>query len=71
MKLRIVSDDFGVRVIDPESGAELDGVISVKWECNPYSGASAEIKLVNVQLDVECDEPLIIKIDPEVMDGFT
>ena len=46
-----------LRVEDADTGELLGGVVSVKWELSePYSIATATIKVMDVALDVAVDE---------------
>lgn len=55
LKLKIVSDgtSFGTRVVNAETGEELQYVKSIRWEvCSQSQRASAVVELANVELDV-------------------
>lgn len=55
LKLKIISDgtSFGTRVVNAETGEELQYVKSIRWEiCSQSRRSNAIVELANVELDV-------------------
>ena len=60
-KIRIISDGTGntTRVMDAETGEQIDGVFRVKWSVDATGIASAQLWVWNVQIEAVADlEPI-------------
>ncbi len=59
MKIKIVSDGRAINThVETEDGHEIKGVQSIDWHVDVESGlATAEIKFVNIPVDVVGDTP--------------
>lgn len=54
MRLRIISKGFGqaTRVINAETGDEVEMVTAVEWRCTAMGVAEANIELLGVEVDL-------------------
>ncbi len=55
MKIKIISEGRGIntKIINAETGEQLEGVTSAKWECSANGLAMATLSFINVPVDVE------------------
>lgn len=56
MKLKVVSDGTcgGTKVVNAETGEELENVVAVMWEANTARGLNSVAQISLMRMSVEC-----------------
>ena len=63
MKLRLIQQGNNVKITD-ENNNLIEGVVSVNYEAT-VNGARLFIELTRFDVDIECDDPIIVYVDKE------